>query len=359
VSFNDGESWQPFQAGLPHAPVYWIAVQEHFHDLVLATYGRGFWILDNLTALEQLTPQATESAAFLFAPRDAYRFRTAVQPETFPYDATAGQNPTYGASIDYYLKSAALGGVRLAIVDGGGRTVRALTGPAQAGVNRVHWDLRFTATKPMRLRTSPEYAPEIVAGPEGRPSGVGGIALLAPPGTYTVKLTVEGKEYTRPLKVLKDPHSNGSEGDIQIQTKLMTSLTGQMDTVVDAVNRIESLRAQLEDLKLVVTDGTIRTSAEQLGAKLMEVEGNLIRLKSMGRGQDGVRWSPQLAEKIAYLASEVESSDYQPTTQQVAVHDELKEKGGVYQQRLKLLLEGDLGAFNAQLRQRNVPNIVN
>jgi photosystem II stability/assembly factor-like uncharacterized protein len=359
VSFNDGESWQPLQSGLPHAPVYWIAVQAHFHDLVLATYGRGFWILDNLTALEQLSPQVAESAAYLFAPRDTYRFRTAVQPETFPYDATAGQNPTYGASIDYYLKSAAQGGVRLAIADASGRTVRTLVGPAQAGVNRVYWDLRFTATKPMRLRTSPEYAPEIVAGPEGRPSGVGGIALLAPPGTYTVKLTVDGKEYTRPLKVLKDPHSNGSEGDIQIQTKLMTSLAGQMDTTADAVNRIESLRAQLADLKLVVTDGTIRMSAEQLGAKLMEIEGNLIRLKATGRGQDGVRWSPQLAEKIAYLANEVESSDYQPTTQQVAVHDELKEKGGVYQQRLRLLVEGDLAAFNAQLRQKNVPNIVN
>src|SRR5207247_74799 len=157
-------------------------------------------------------------------------FRTAVQPESFPYDATAGQNPPYGASIDYYLKSAPAGGARIAIVDGSGRTVRTLTGTAQPGVNRVWWDLRFTPTKPMRLRTSPEYAPEITMGPEGwRPSpGLQGIALLAPPGTYTVKLTVEGKEYTQPLKVLKDPHSNGSEGDIQIQTRLMTSLAGQM-----------------------------------------------------------------------------------------------------------------------------------
>jgi hypothetical protein len=90
----------------------------------------------------------------------------------------------------------------------------------------------------------------------------------------------------------------------------------------------------------------------------MEIEGNLIRLKATGRGQDGVRWSPQLAEKLAYLANEVESSDYQPTTQQVAVHDELKEKGATYQQRLKNLLETDLAAFNAQLRQRNVPNVI-
>jgi hypothetical protein len=188
------------------------------------------------------------------------------------------------------------------------------------------------------------------------------IALLAPPGTYTVKLTVDGKDYTRPLKVLKDPHSNGSEGDIQIQTKMMTSLSGQMDGVVDAVNQIEWLVAQLADLKSALgsnqDNGAVLKSADQLRTKLVEIEANLIRLKVTGRGQDGVRWSPQLAAKIAYLASEVESSDYQPTTQQVAVHDELKERGATYRQRLKLVLEQDVTAFNALLRQRNVPNVI-
>ncbi len=238
VSFNDGQNWQPLQSNLPHAPVYWIALQEHFHDLVLATYGRGFWILDNLTALEQMTPQIVGSSAHLFAPRDAYRFRTAVQPETTPYDPTAGLNPPYGAAIDYYLKSAPPGGARIAIVDGSGRTVRTVAGSAQPGLNRLWWDLRFAPTRQIRLRTSPEYAPEIVEGPEGwRPApGEQRIGMLAPPGTYTVKLTVGGKDYTQTLKVLKDPHSNGTEGDIQLQTKLMTSLTGQIDSAVDAVN---------------------------------------------------------------------------------------------------------------------------
>jgi photosystem II stability/assembly factor-like uncharacterized protein len=361
VSFNDGQKWQPLQSNLPHAPVYWIAIQEHFHDLVLATYGRGFWILDNLTALEQLTPQVAESSAYLFAPHDTYRFRTAVQAESYPYDATVGQNPPYGAAIDYYLKSAPqAGGARIAILDSAGRTVRTMAASAQPGINRVWWDLRFTPTKIMRLRTSPEYAPEITVGPEGtRPAPEAQrIALLAPPGTYTVKLTVEGKDYTRPLKLIKDPHSNGSEGDIQIQTRLMTSLTGQMDGVVDAVNQIESLVAQLGDLKAVMNNADVLKSADQLRSKLVEIEGNLIRLKVTGHGQDGVRWSPQLAGKIAYLASEVESSDYQPTTQQVAVHDELKESAATYRQRLKLLLEQDVTAFNALLRQRNVPNVI-
>jgi hypothetical protein len=287
-----------------------------------------------------------------------------VQAESAPYDPTAGQNPPYGAAIDYYLKSSPQGGVRLSIADSTGRTVRTLTGPALPGINRIWWDLRFTPTKQMRLRTTPEYAPEITVGPEGwRPApGEQRIALLAPPGTYTVKLTVDGKDYTQSLKVLKDPHSNGSEGDIQLQTRLMTSLTTQIDGVVDAVNQIELLLAQLADLKAVLprsaTTAPVITSSEQLGAKLFEIEQKLIRTKVTGRGQDGVRWSPEIGEKLAYLANEVDTSDFQPTTQQVAVHDELKEQAATYRQRLRLLMEQEVAVFNLMLRQKNVPNLI-
>ena len=102
----------------------------------------------------------------------------------------------------------------------------------------------------------------------------------------------------------------------------------------------------------------LRTAAEQLNTKLLEVEGHLLKLKSTGRGQDGVRWSNQLVEKIGYLASEVEGSDDHPTTQQVAVHDELREQAATYKQRLALLLGKEVADFNALLRQKNVPNIL-
>ena len=365
VSFNDGQNWQPLQMNLPRVPAYWIAVQEHFHDLVVATYGRGFWILDDLTALEQMTPQTAESSAQLFPPRDTYRFRSAVQPESVPYDPTAGQNPPYGAFINYYLKSAPQTDVRIAIQDASGRTVRTLTtAPRQAGLNRIVWDLRFNPTRQMRLRTSPEYAPEVRVGPEGWRSAPGErrLSVLAPPGAYTVKLTVDGKDYTRPLRVLKDPHSNGTEGDIQIQTRLVNSLSDEMNGVVDAVNQMELIRAQLAVLEAELgrdeNNTAIRASAQQLDSKLTEIEDNLIRLKVTGRGQDGVRWSPKLADKIAYLADEVEISDYQPTTQQVAVHDELKEQGATHRQRLRLLLGKEVADFNTLLRQRNVPNVI-
>ena len=119
VSFDDGENWQPLQTNMPHAPVYWITVQEHFNDLVIATYGRGFWILDDITPLQQLTPQVTSADAHLFAPRAAYRFRDITRRSlVVPDDPTVGQNPPYGASINYFLKTPPAGDVTVSILDG-------------------------------------------------------------------------------------------------------------------------------------------------------------------------------------------------------------------------------------------------
>jgi photosystem II stability/assembly factor-like uncharacterized protein len=345
VSFDNGENWQPLQLNLPHAPAVWIAMQEHFHDLVLATYGRGIWIFDDITPLEQMTAQTLTSDAYLFAPRDAYRFRNTLQQDSQMEgdDPTEGQNPPYGASINFYLKARSREGAHIAIVDSSGTTVRTLTTRAQPGLNRVWWDLRFEGTKPMQMRP----APGAQASSFGQRSR--GITILAPPGTYTLKLTAAGKDYTQPLNVLKDPHSNGTEGDIQIQTKLMMSISDTMNNVVDTVNEIELLRAQLKDVESALADDQnaepVRTAEDQLSSKLAEVEGNLIQ----SRGNS--------VRKIGYLADEVESGDFQPTTQEVAVYNELKEQTETYRQRLTLL-EKDVAAFNALLRRHNILNVV-
>jgi hypothetical protein len=179
---------------------------------------------------------------------------------------------------------------------------------------------------------------------------------------YTVKLSVDGKEFSQPLKVIKDPHSNGSEGDIAVQTKLLSALSDDVNGVVDAVNQIESIRAQLAVLQAEVgkdeTGAALRTAGDQLNAKLIDIEENLIKMKATGRGQDNVRWTSELVEKLGYLANEVESSDDHPTTQQVSVHDELRERAATYRQRLSLLLSKEVSDFNALLRQKDVPNIL-
>jgi hypothetical protein len=374
--------------------VYWIAVQERFHDLALATYGRGFWILDDLTPLQHLTPEILASNAHLFAPRDAYRFRSVAEPAAVSYDPTAGHNPTYGASINFYLKSkpGEKERVRLTISDAGGKDVReiechaareggarraGLGGPGgdeaaeagppcevKAGINRYFWNLRSEPSEEMKLRTSPLYAPDVKVGPEGWRSapGAGRISLLEPPGTYTVTLTVGEQKFSQKLNVLKDPHSTGTEGDIHMQMEFLTGLRNEMNALAASVNQIESIRAQLLTLEAQLgaddTGKAIRKAADDLSEKLVAEESKVLQLKLTGRGQDGTRWPPMLASKVNYLANEAGSSDFAPTTQQVAVAQALKQRGDQFQQEYQEIMAKDVTPFNAMLREKNIPNII-
>jgi len=393
VSFDDGKNWRPLQSGLPHAPVYWLTVQERFHDLVVATYGRGFWILDDITPLQQFTPELGAAKAHLFAPRAAYRFKAVAQPAAVEYDPSTGKNPPYGASIDFYLKSD-LGEkevAKLTITDAGGRKVREIEchapkpGAAEAkkpdedeafpdvepppceakqGVNRVWWDLRSERSSETRLRTTPLYAPDVPFGPEGwrKLPDVGRLAVLALPGTYTVTLSVGEATSTQKLTVLKDPHTAGSESDIQAQTRVQTALYDEMNAMAATVNQIESLRAQLVALgRELGTDDTskpVHKATDVLGEKLAGIEASLLQLRLTGRGQDDCRWAPMLLQKLYYLFNQLESSaDFPPTTQQTAVQEELKQRGDKAAVEFQQLLGTDLAAFNAMLREHDIGNI--
>jgi photosystem II stability/assembly factor-like uncharacterized protein len=359
VSFNDGDQWQPLQLNMPHAPVYWITIQEHFNDLVIATYGRGIWILDDLTPLQRLTPQAAASTAHLFPPRPAYRFRDITAQASHANDPTVGEDPPHGASINYWLGTAKPANVALAILDSQGQVVRRLTATRNAGLNRVHWDLLGEPTPPVRLRTSPLYAPDITVGPDGtRPGGGGGFAMLEPPGTYTVQLTVDGKALTQPLEVRKDPHSGGTLADIQQQRKVLTELRRDIEQAADIVNRIEFMRSQLQHLTRIVEEPAIRKAGGDLEEKLIALEGQFIELRMTGRGQDGVRWGAKLQGKLTYLANQLRSSDFGPTNQQLEVQKELEARLRSLSGDLEALVGGGVRAFNDELRSRNLPVIV-
>jgi len=363
-SFDDGENWQPLQNNLPHAPVYWMVVQEQFNDLVISTYGRGFWILDDLAPLQQMNRSVLDSAAYLFPPRPSYRFRNATIPYSMSDDPTAGQNPPYGASISYYLKSAPAGEVKVRIEDSEGRTVRTLTGTKMPGVNRIAWDLRGEQSREVRLRTSPAYAPEIRVGPEGwRPAPDGArVSLLIPPGSYNVKLIVGGQELSRPLIVKKDPNAGGSESEIQAQTMMLTQIRKDLDSAADMVNQIEIIRSQLDGTKALLAVGDaatdIKTSAQALDKKLTDIEDHFIQRKLTGAGQDTTRYPAQLISKLAYLAGGLSSSDFAPTNQQREVQAKFEAELALQRKQLDETLGTDLAAFNRLLRDRGVQNIV-
>jgi hypothetical protein len=170
------------------------------------------------------------------------------------------------------------------------------------------------------------------------------------------------EKFTQKLAVLKDPHTVGSESDIQTQTRVQTALYNELNAMASIVNQIESLRSQLVALgKGLGTDDVskpLRKAADDLAEKFAGIEGTLLQLKLTGRGQDDCRWSPMLLQKVGYLFNQLDSSaDFPPTTQQTAVQEELQQRGDKAAQDFQRLVEKDLAAFNTMLREHNISNI--
>jgi len=362
VSFDDGGKWQPLQNNLPHAPLHWITVQENFNDLVVATYGRGFWILDDVTPLRELTPDVLQKSAHLMKPRAAYRFILITEPMMDSDDQTQGVNPPYGASINYYLKAATEGDVKLEIKDANGQLVRTVDGTKDAGINRVWWDLTYEPSTEIKLRTKPVYAPWVKMGDDGtRPyPGFGGrIRVLVRPGPYNVTLKVGGEETTQSLEVRKDRNSEGTLADIDTQVTRLLQIRDDMNSVVEMIHKLEWTRKQLYDLKDVHQDDEgIVKAVDDLDKKLLAVEENLVETKLTGRGQDALRWPSRLVFKLAHLANGIGTADFAPTTQQIAVHEMFQKQIGELRQQVETLLSTDVAAFNSMLKEKGIANVV-
>jgi hypothetical protein len=362
VSFDDGDHWQAMQLGMPHAPVYGLVIQEHFNDLVVATYGRGFYILDDLSPLQKLTPQVTASSATLFAPRAAYRFRE-IEGNVAPNDdPTAGANPQYGADINYWLSSTG-GTASIAILDVTGKTVRTLEGTTRAGLNRVYWDLSNEPSRTARMRTKPLYDAEFTMDADGtRPApGFGTLSVLMPPGRYTVRLTAGGKTMTQPLEVLKDPNEMETTLDIGASADLLKKVQGDMNTSAEMLLTIESVRSQLDSLAAQLsgnpTMANVRVQGDSIGNKFMTTEGNLLDLRMTGRGQDEVRYPAMIGAQLNYLAGGIGASDFAPATQQQKVAQVLAKQVRDTHTALQGLLNTDLARFNTLLRSRGLKTI--
>ena len=386
VSFDDGGSWQPLQNNLPRAPVYWIAIQERYNDLVVATYGRGFWILDDITPLRELAAGAASRDVALFAPRQTYRLRDVEQPFSPFYDPVTGQNPPYGAAINYWVRStgketatkasvgkdstrkdsvktSAMDSVAFDILDKSGTVVRSFKGPREAGLNRVWWNLLYEQTKEAKLRTSPQYASWVEIKLEGKAApGLGRDAIVAPPGTYTVRTTINGKEMTQPLVVLKDPNAGGTEQDLQQQTELVQAIHVDIDSTVQMINRLETVRGQIAALKAVLgedsTRADVRAAADSLDVKLVAAETKLFQTRVTGRGQDQLRWPMRVAEQLLYLAGSVGSSDLAPTASHREVSELLHGQVQAVKGEVDRLMQSEVAAFNELLRKKNLQNII-
>jgi photosystem II stability/assembly factor-like uncharacterized protein len=355
VSVDDGGHWQSLQNNLPHAPVSGIVVQGHFNDLVISTYGRGFWILDDLAPLQQMTPEVIASASHLFVPRDAYRFRP-ITPPSVPYDdPTMGEDPEYGASLNYWLRNEAASAPTIEILDASGTIVRTLRGPNARGVNRILWDLRDEPNEPIVLLTSPMYAEHIEVGEDGRPAPGGArISILMPPGRYTVRLTVDGRTHEQPLTVLKDPHSAGTEADIAAQVTFVRAVRDDVVEAGEAVERVESMRVQLAAIVRFLDDDSLKADIHEVQQKLIDIQMNMVDLRLTGQGQDGVRFEARLLQKLGYLTNAITNADFGPTDQESEVRALLHAQLLEHMDTVERLVREEVAPLNERLRARGV-----
>jgi photosystem II stability/assembly factor-like uncharacterized protein len=364
VSWNDGAQWQPLQTNLPASPVYWVTVQEHFNDLVIATYGRGFWILDDITPLRQMAPAVTSAPLHLFTPRFAYRMRQIEAPYFDYEDPNLGTNPPDGAVMHFWSAAASKDSATIEILDGSGAVVRTLRHTPAAGINRVWWDLTVNPTREPRLRAAPQFSPWLNPSAEGRVApGIARFAYTVPPGSYQVRLTHGGRSFTQPLEIRKDPNTTTSAAEIGQQVAMARAIHADVDSTVAMINSVELARQQIISLRAALaTDSTMKdlvAASDSMETRLHAFQATLFQTRVTGRGQDQIRWPFRLAEQLVYLGQTVSgNADFAPTDAhkevQTLLGGQVRERQGAF----KKLMTEELAAFRARVRARSPGSVV-
>lgn len=364
VSFDDGARWQSLQMSLPTAPTHDLMVKDD--DLIVATHGRSFWILDNITPLRQFSEKAAGAEIQLYEPALAYRFRGGGGFQIAP-DVPVGVNPPSGAVIDYYLKVAPKDAVTLEILDAQGKLVRRYSSQrrekaeappefpesarpsdrltAAEGLNRFAWDLRYEP--PARVPGAVSWG--------GRPVGP-----VAVPGNYQVKLTLGGASSTAKLEIKADPRVAATQADLEKQLDLGLKIRELLSRAHGAVNQIRGLRAQLDALrKRLAVDAQqkdLTSATEDLNKKMAAVEEALIQVKSKS-SEDPLNYPIMLADQLMALGSSVDSADSAPTQVSYVVFEELSQKIGAVLAKWDELREKDVPALNDKAQKANVPTV--
>jgi len=320
-SFDDGDQWQPLQLNLPVAPIHDLVV--HGNDLVVATHGRSFWILDDITPLRAMTLEIQQAEAHLFSPAKSWRVRGNVNQDTpLPPETPAGQNPPAGAILYYNLGSVPTGEIQLEVHDARGALVRSYSSaqqrrpstprvpfedrwlrtpqalPKYAGLNRFVWDLRYPTPNSLTHSYPSAAVPgETPTQPEGP---------LALPGKYEVRLIVGGRTYAQPLELAMDPRVNASADDLAHQFELERRIAQDLDRSYAAVDEIKAAREQLK-----ARGDSREPSAARLDQELADLAGST-------DPHPGDNTLGELNAALASLQPAVDSADTSPTAEEKA-----------------------------------------
>ncbi len=358
-SLDTGSNWQSLMTNLPSSPMYWMDIPGHFNDLVVGTYGRGIWILDDLTPIQQFTNEVSSSPVHLFNPKDAYRLHPVSMVMQFFKEASFGDDPPAGTSLHYWLSKEMEDSVSLVIANDVGKTVRTIKHKGKPGINRVWWDFKEDPTTQVVLRTKPLYAPWYSLDDQRtRKSLVPPMSLMASPGNYTVTLEAEGVEpQAQGFQLIKDPNSEGTLNDIHQQKELLDKIRLDFEAMSLAVNEAEKLRRQLKDLAPLVSS-EMSGQIMELDSVVTGVENQVIQLKHTGKGQDVIRLPGMLMEKMSYLASTIAIADFKPADQYVEVYEKLHSEWLEVQKVWEQVKKQDIASLDNAMKENQVGPLI-
>jgi photosystem II stability/assembly factor-like uncharacterized protein len=380
VSYDDGENWKSIQLNLPIVPITDLAFHKRDDELVVATQGRAFWIMDDLPLLRDLKGVAPTDDVRLFAPKESIRAegggRGGGGMRSF---IPVGANPPAGAVIDFWLKDRPTGEVKLEISDAAGKVINTYSSnaanrpanaedttpvvdeqgggggrggfgaparvPAQAGMNRFVWDMRYpdaTTFPGLIMWAGSTRGPMIV------------------PGTYTAKLTVGGKTQSQKFVVINDPRLKTTAADFNAQLSLSLQVRDKLSQVNQAVIDIRAAKKQLEDYAARLKDDAaakkVADAARDLDKKLTAVEEELYQIKNQS-SQDPLNFPIKLNNRLAALLGVVQSTDAGPTKQTNVVYEGLASEANAQLRAADKLLKDDVAQFNKLVRDSNIPAV--
>ncbi len=360
VSFDDGENWQPFQCNVPVVPVTDLVIHKRDNALVVATQGRAFWVLDDLTVVQQAAEKAVTEKVRLFKPETAYRLDGPNFP--LPKTATIGQNPASGAVVYFNLNDKPAKEVKLIFSDLNGKELRTFIGRAkgaegpgggpggptdvfqyEVGLNRFVWDTRLSgATRfpGLVLWAGDLRGPKVV------------------PGAYQVTLVVDGEKQAQSFEIKKDPRVTVTPEEFQAQFDMLLKIRDKVTETHKAILNIRDMRKQLDDAegraKAKPEAKELLELAKTIREKLTAIEETLVQTKIQS-GQDPLNFPIKLNNKLAALTGVVGGADGPPTTQAQAVYADLTGRIDAELQKLDGVMKGEVAQFNAKYRELGLP----
>jgi photosystem II stability/assembly factor-like uncharacterized protein len=353
VSLSGGKNWISFRLkNLPTVAVHDILTHPRDNDLIIGTHGRSIWIFDDVSFLQELSPDALAADAHLFTIRPALRYTTKPTRYGIGDKVFRGLNPPYGALITYYFKEKPKESipVNLEILDEAGRQIRILKNiPREAGLNRVNWDLRFEGPRPRReMRAEEDF---FFRGPQGP-------QVL--PGTYTARLHLGDRTFERPVGVRLDPTVQVSLDALQIQQNFAFGLRDIQSFINDGLRALDSLAKQLDERK-----DTVREQGEKFPSEVLDaIESHLKKIESiqesLARPEGRAFWSegPRLVGRMSRLFGSIDGVNASPTRAQEEYYRELLQEFRGSMAEVNDYLGQSIKELNRIFRKYQVPPLL-